>query len=383
VNHEDDNSALPISRRRLLVAAATGSAALAASGAFSTLPAMAGDIRAPRRGVHLVILGTAAGPPAQRGHMGIASVLSVEGHNYVIDCGRSAVTQYYRAGLAFDTLSSMFITHLHADHLADYYNFFMLEGWGPSGDGGQDAGIRQQIQVYGPGSAGELPPAYGGASVPIVAPQDPTPGLRALTERCHEAFAYSSNIFIRDSGSPDVRTLVQANDIVVPDVGSNALGDTAPSMQPFPVMEDDRVRVTAVLVPHGPVYPSFAFRFDTDAGSVVFSGDTRRTDNVVRLAEGADILVHEALDLDYYHSTGASDAQISHLETSHTPTTQVGDIAESAGVKTLVLSHLAPGSAGLVPDSKWISDAKGAFSGRVFRAHELQTLAVGQTRPSA
>lgn len=380
MNHEQDNSSLTLSRRRLLVAAATGGMALAAAGAVSTLPAVAGDIRAPRRGVHLVILGTAAGPPAQRGHMGIASVLSVEGHNYVIDCGRGAVTQYYRAGLQFDTLSSMFITHLHADHLADYYNFFMLEGWGPSGDGGDDVGIRQQVQVYGPGSAGALPPAYGGASVPTVAPQDPTPGLHALTERCHEAFAYSSNIFIRDSGSPDIRTLVTANDIVVPDVGSDALGDTAPAMRAFPVMEDERVRVTAVLVPHGPVYPSFAFRFDTDAGSVVFSGDTRKTDNVVDLAQGADILVHEALDLDYYHSTGASDAQISHLETSHTPTTQAGEVAESAGVKTLVLSHLAPGSAGLVPDSKWIKDARSTFTGRVVRAHELQTIAVAHRR---
>lgn len=380
MNHEQDYSSLTLSRRRLLVAAATGGMALAAAGAVSTLPAVAGDIRAPRRGVHLVILGTAAGPPAQRGHMGIASVLSVEGHNYVIDCGRGAVTQYYKAGLQFDTLSSMFITHLHADHLADYYNFFMLEGWGPSGDGGDDMGIRQQVQVYGPGSAGALPPAYGGASVPTVAPQDPTPGLHALTERCHEAFAYSSNIFIRDSGSPDIRTLVTANDIVVPDVGSDALGDTAPAMRAFPVMEDERVRVTAVLVPHGPVYPSFAFRFDTDAGSVVFSGDTRRTDNVVELAQGADILVHEALDLDYYHSTGASDAQISHLETSHTPTTQAGAVAESAGVKTLVLSHLAPGSAGLVPDSKWIKDARSTFTGRVVRAHELQTIAVAHRR---
>ena len=380
MNHEQDYSSLTLSRRRLLVAAATGGMALAAAGAVSTLPAVAGDIRAPRRGVHLVILGTAAGPPAQRGHMGIASVLSVEGHNYVIDCGRGAVTQYYKAGLQFDTLSSMFITHLHADHLADYYNFFMLEGWGPSGDGGDDMGIRQQVQVYGPGSAGALPPAYGGASVPTVAPQDPTPGLHALTERCHEAFAYSSNIFIRDSGSPDIRTLVTANDIVVPDVGSDALGDTAPAMRAFPVMEDERVRVTAVLVPHGPVYPSFAFRFDTDAGSVVFSGDTRKTDNVVDLAQGADILVHEALDLDYYHSTGASDAQISHLETSHTPTTQAGAVAESAGVKTLVLSHLAPGSAGLVPDSKWIKDARSTFTGRVVRAHELQTIAVAHRR---
>jgi hypothetical protein len=53
-------------------------------------------------------------------------------------------------------------------------------------------------------------------------------------------------------------------------------------MPPFPVYQDDRVRVTATLALHPPVFPSFAFRFETEDASIVFSGDTARSDNVAR-----------------------------------------------------------------------------------------------------
>ena len=53
-----------------------------------------------------------------------------------------------------------------------------------------------------------------------------------------------------------------------------------------------------MLVQHAPVFPAFGFRFDTPDGSVVFSGDTGPCDNVVRLARGADVLVHEVIDVD-------------------------------------------------------------------------------------
>jgi hypothetical protein len=42
----------------------------------------------------------------------------------------------------------------------------------------------------------------------------------------------------------------------------------SPDMEPFQVFEDDRVRVSAILVDHFPIWPAFAFRFDTDEGSV-------------------------------------------------------------------------------------------------------------------
>ena len=69
-------------------------------------------------------------------------------------------------------------------------------------------------------------------------------------------------------------------------------------MDPFVVFEDSRVRVSAILVEHPPVAPAYGYRFDTDEGSVVVSGDTAATDNMRRLADRASLLLHEAIDLD-------------------------------------------------------------------------------------
>ncbi|WP_166852851.1 MBL fold metallo-hydrolase [Isoptericola sp. BMS4] len=376
----ESDGAAAVSRRGLLRAGTIGAAAAWGSGTVGATAAAAAPSAdaAPGRGagadVEIVALGTAAGPPLATGRAGISTVLRVHGRNYVVDCGRSAVTQYNRAGLLLSDLAAVLITHLHADHLADYYNFFLLGGWG---DGDREGdGISQRVPVYGPGPAGALPPAFGGGEVPTVAPDHPTPGLADLTHLSIEAHAYSTNVFLRDSGIPDVRELIDVHEIEVPDVGADPLGETAPAMDPFVVAEDDRVRVSAILVPHGPVFPSFAFRFDTDDGSIVFSGDTARSDNVVRLASGADVLVHEAIDLDFYHGAGMSEAVLSHLEKSHTTTEDVGRVAQAAGVGTLVLSHLAPGAEGTVPDGRWVSRARRHFDGRVVRAHELTRIPV-------
>ena len=68
-------------------------------------------------------------------------------------------------------------------------------------------------------------------------------------------------------------------------------------MAPILVYQDALVTVRATLVNHGPVYGSFAFRFDTADGAVVFSGDTGYPcSNLVQLAQGADVLVHEVID---------------------------------------------------------------------------------------
>jgi ribonuclease BN (tRNA processing enzyme) len=224
--------------------------------------------------------------------------------------------------------------------------------------------LTQRVDVYGPGPAGALQPPFHGGNVPTVAPHHPTPGLAEMTESLVRAYAYSSNVFIRDSGSPDPRDLYRIHELAVPaTVKANPLTDTAPLMKPFKVMEDERVRVTATLVPHGAVFPSFAYRFDTDHGSVVFSGDTSLTPNLVRLAKNADILVHEAIDLQALGDLPP--AAMDHLQKSHTSVTDVGGVAEAAGVKTLVLSHLVPSAHSLVSDARWRRRAQAGFSGRV------------------
>ena len=137
----------------------TGAACAAATASASI---RTGTPRRPLLPVHpsqpwgpvLTLLGTSGGPPPDYVRTGTSSVLTVEGSNYVVDCGRSSVTQYLNAGLRFSKLAGIFITHLHADHPADYYNYFMLAVMeNSSGDK-----LSGPPAVYGPGPAGALPP---------------------------------------------------------------------------------------------------------------------------------------------------------------------------------------------------------------------------------
>lgn len=330
-----DSASQRVSRRSVLAGAGglAAAAGLAAS-AGSARAAVYNPAWAAKAKLEVVLLGTQAGPPIVQDRTGMATALVVDGHVYLVDCGRAAVTQYVRAGLPLSKLAAIFLTHLHADHVADYYNFFLLGGFVPQP--GKD-NLVPPIPVYGPGPAGGLPPKFGGGQAPVVNPADPTPGTKALTRACTAAYAYSSNVFIRDSGIPDIETLMKVHEIRVPDVGSS-YKNTAPVMRPFPVMADDRVKVTAILVPHGPVYPAFAFRFDTAYGSVTLSGDTTYTSNIPTLAHDTDLLIHEAINV---RGAQQSPAFIHHLLTSHVEVQKVGPIAQKAGARRLVLSHLA------------------------------------------
>ena len=132
--------------------------------------------------------------------------------------------------------------------------------------------------------------------------------------------------------------------------GSDYL-NRAPRTEPFPVMTDDNVRVTATLVSHYDVYPAFAFRFDLvkSGVSVTFSGDTTKSDNLIALAQGTDILVHEA---QFSLADGGNNSRFppGYLVRSHTSAEQVGEVAAAAGAKHVVLSHYSPTD---LPDAKW------------------------------
>jgi len=225
--------------------------------------------------------------------------------------------------------------------------------------------------VYGPGRAGGLQPKFGGGDAPTVNPASPTPGIADLTNFCHDA--YASNVFIRDTGIRDIRNLATVHEIALPDVGAN-YQNTAPTMQPFPVMQDDKVRVTAILVPHGPVFPSFAFRFDTEYGSVTFSGETTFTPNIPTLAKTPTYWCTRPSTLEGF--TGPP-AFISHQVTSHTPVQKVGGVAQAAGAKRLVLSHIADLTQDPIDVRKWTAWAQQAYGGRIDIGEDLQRIQSG------
>lgn len=362
-------------RRRVLKSAAslTGVAAASLVGAAAAPAARATaapEVRAPfGRGTQLVLLGTAAGPVPMTGRTGIASALVVDGRIHVVDLGHGAVDQFDRAGLSMANLDAIYITHLHSDHIADLYTMPFLRFGGPKR-------MTHPVDVYGPGRAGALPPPNPPSrQVPTIHPENPTPGLTDLIELQIAATAYDLNLRMRDEAWPDIRTMVRPHDIAVPNVGAGPTGHLAPPMRPFTVTENDQVKVTAILVDHPPVFPAFAFRFDTAHGSVVFSGDTTVTPNMVTLARGADILVHEAIDLQVVKlARDLTPQQFEHLKNSHTDVTKLGRLAQEAGVKTLVLSHLAPGDKRLIPDAVWKHKASRNFTGRVIVGNDLQRI---------
>ncbi|WP_371548600.1 MBL fold metallo-hydrolase [Streptomyces sp. NBC_00554] len=352
--------------------------AVAASAAAVTVPLLSGEAAAAANSdassdtrLSLTLLGTNSGPPPLAARYGISQALVVNGRTYVVDCGRGAVSQYMRAGLSMPSLAAIFLTHLHADHVVDYYAFPMLA----AGAAGAQ-GFRSPIDVYGPGPAG-IASTVAGAPGPV-------PGTIDMTRLAGQAYAAAPTFFMTEHIGIDPASLLRVHDVLPPAGTGASATNTAPAMAPFTVMENDDVKVTAVLVPHGAVYPAYAYRFDTDHGSVVFSGDTTPTPNVIGLARGADVLVHEALHPDGLAALGLPQHLIDHILATHTDVSELGRIAAESGVRTLVATHLSPGNPAATSDATWRrllrdSARRADFGGRMILGEDLMRVPVGRS----
>lgn len=208
-------------------------------------------------------------------------------------------------------------------------------------------------------------------------------GCCAPTCACYKAFASDFNDHIRDSRAEEPSADFEVHDIAIPArLVTDPNVDPTPPTDPFPVYEDDKVRVTATLVDHRPAYPASGFRFDTDDGSTVFSGDTNPNANLITMAQGADLLVHEVIDKNWVTSllpdptTPEAQAITAHLLGVHTLIEDVGGVAEAAGAATLVLTHLVPPH---TPRRRWM-EARRGYSGRLIVGDDLLEVGVGRPR---
>jgi ribonuclease BN (tRNA processing enzyme) len=288
------------------------------------------------RETKLVILGSAAGPsptvPGRTRHM-TSHVLVSNRSTYVLDCGLGVTNQFALTGIPFTTIRSILITHHHPDHNIEYGPLLLI-GW--------IQGLSQSVRVFGP-----------------------TP-LKQMTDDFVRAYKATIDFWAED---------FRMKPLVSPDVKEVSTPGT--------VMQDENVRVVAALVQHPPVRPALAYRFDFHDRSIAFSGDTVPIDTVVRLAEGADVLVHEAMyrpALEAYIRDRIAkgvptsfDAYMQHMQAAHSPVEDVGRIAQQARVKTLVLSHLTPGIDG-IQDKTWRDQAAKHFAGEIIVARDLMVL---------
>src|SRR5579862_3346042 len=294
----------------------------------------------------LILLGTAGAPLPVAGRAGISSALVVDGRVFVVDCGRGAPSAFADARLDFARLEAVFLTHLHADHTADLPGM-LLYGWGVRT--GEDGGPLPPIRVYGPSRPDLLPAGHGEFDrQTTICPAVPASGTADLVEHILAGYAYHLNVMPLDARMPDAGALVRATEI--------------PRL-PAVVFDDGMVKVSAVAVTHGHAVPALAYRFDTPDGSVAFSGDTTVNENLIALAHGADILVHQVIDLDYLRRHGAGQAELALMAALLTDVSQVGAVAERAQAGELILTHYLPADPAAISEADWARRAGQGFGG--------------------
>jgi len=310
-----------VDRREALKLALAGAAAL-------TAPAALAQTAKPR--TRIVFLGTKGGPRVENGPSNPANLVMVNDTPFVIDCGMGVSRQLVSAGVPLSSLKYIFISHHHSDHNLEYGNL-VYNAWA--------TGLSTPIQSFGP------------------------KGIEAMTNTYWELNKFDVETRIEDEGRPDPRKLLIAKDVTEDGV----------------VLQTQDVKVTAFRTPHPPITDNFAYKFETPDGIIVFSSDTNYNPKLAEFAKGADVLVHEALHLPWVDrlvarvKNGATLKK--HLLESHTTAEDVGRIADAAGVKVLVMSHLVPGDLD-VTDEDWTNEAKKNFKDRIIVARDLKQLAL-------
>jgi ribonuclease BN (tRNA processing enzyme) len=251
----------------------------------------------------------------------------------VLDCGLGVTNQFARTGIPFTAVRSIFITHHHPDHNIEY-GPLLLVGW--------VQGLPPSVRAFGP------------------------PPLKQMTEDLLRAYKATIDFWVED---------LKVKPLVSPDVTEVSA--------PGAVMQDENVKIAAAIVQHPPVRPALAYRFDFQDRSIAFSGNTAPVEAVARFAKGADMLVHEAMyapALEAYVRDRIAkgvpirfDDYMAHMKVDHSPVENAGRIAQEAGVKTLVLSHLTPGIDG-IHDETWRDLAAKHFEGEIVVARDLMVL---------
>jgi ribonuclease BN (tRNA processing enzyme) len=313
--------------------------ALAPAGAA---PPEAGALRASQS-TRIITLGTLGGPQTRAQRAEPASVLQVGDRAYLIDAGDGVAHQLAIAGFKPADIRTIFLTHLHFDHVAGLAPLIGF-AW---------VSMRSKgIDVYGP------------------------PGTSDFLAASKQYLTIPANIYAKQMPPmPSIADLTKAHEFDV--------------VKPTVVYSDDKVRVTAVENSHFDTIPgnqrppgakrSYSYRFDTPDRSAVFTGDTGPSAAVAALAKGADVLVSEVIDVERVMSPirnlpGVTEENIKsmadHMYHEHLSAEEVGRLATQAGVKMIILNHIAPSDDGDTDMRHYTDGVRKTFSGLVVVSHD-------------
>jgi ribonuclease BN (tRNA processing enzyme) len=261
---------------------------------------------------------------------GPATALVVNGTPYLVDFGPGVVRRMAAAydrgiaafGFAAANLTTVFLTHLHADHTAGYPDL-ILTPW--------ILGRRRPLDVYGP------------------------KGLRAMTR--HVLKAWEIDIEDRVTGIDRL-----------PRGGCRVI---AHEIAPGLIYADCNIRVTAFSGRHGGL-AAFGFRFETADRVIVMSGDTAPTPSLAEHCESCDVLIHEVYSEGTFERISPKWQR--YRRTHHTSSTQLAALATRVRPGLLVLYHRsnAGGAKTLLDgEERLLREIRRLYRGRIVAGHDL------------
>ena len=280
----------------------------------------------------VILLGTAGGPTINADRLGISTLVLAGPEKLLFDCGRGLTTSMAKLSINPSTVTKVFLTHLHSDHIVSLPELYLFP-WGSEGR-------TMPLQVWGPD------------------------GTRAMIENLQKAFAFDIHIR-RDIDEKYSATGIK---VISSDIHQGV------------VYQANGVTVTAFLVDHGPVKPAFGYRVDYREHSVVMSGDTKPSDNLIKYSQGVDVLIHEVGRSkqdpvlvgppDEILPSGATRQQLRIIADHHTDPVEAGQVFARVKPKLAVFSH--GGSAAILPL------VRRNYSGPVEVGEDMMTIDVGE-----
>jgi ribonuclease BN (tRNA processing enzyme) len=269
----------------------------------------------------IVLLGTGT-PYPDPNASGPATAVVVGKRVFLFDAGAGLMRRLNAANLPINGAEAVFITNLHSDHTLGYADL-ILTSW-----------IMRRtspLAVYGPH------------------------GLRRMTQLL--LAAYSEDIRIRTVGLE--REVAGGYRVNVHEIRAGV------------VYERDRVRVTAVRVPHGSWKEAYAYRIDTPDRSIIISGDTRPSEALVRASRNVDVLVHEVYSPIHLAPEDRPGGKYwpQYMREFHTSDVELGALAARIKPKLLVLTHII--RFGATDEDLLAGVRAGGFAGRVIVGKDL------------
>jgi ribonuclease Z len=317
----------------LVVAVSVGCLSLLLEGSFHSRVILAAQ-SAPAPGdalvqsaspdnLRVVLLGSGVGPLVNLKQFGASTLIEAGGERLLFDCGRGATLRLAQVGVPIGSISRLFLTHLHSDHVVQIPDL-LLTGW-------VGGGRAIPLEVWGPD------------------------GTRDMMDHLQQAFAF--DIHMRrdvDEKAPGDGIKVVSHDI-----------------KQGIIFDEQGVKVTAFLVDHGPVTPAFGYRVDYRGHSVVLSGDTRVSENLIRFAQGVDVLVHEVVDADAVRARQVNREVAEAIIAHHTTPDKAGELFARIKPRLAVYSH-APNTASV------LAQTRKAYAGQLEGPEDMLTIEIGE-----